>query len=167
MYSKSKDPPSFTKTSGQSEATPVVDCSNGNPGTHQTRVIVKETRTHTPQGVKTVKTTTTFTSSSNGKMDDPSNQLKSVHISDDDKPATKPSASPHDAKPSGSFQEEGLKLHNNYRRLHQVSDLRWSNELASDAQAWAEKIARENTLRHATSEERKRNGENLAYFGGK
>jgi uncharacterized protein YkwD len=109
------------------------------------------------------------------KMEDPSSKLRSLQISDKEKPAakqnpqssTKPKTSSHDAKPSGSFQEQALKMHNNYRRLHQVPDLRWNNDLARQAQAWAEKIARQNTLNHATSKERNGDGENLAYFGGK
>lgn len=153
----------------------MVERSWGSPGQQQTRVIVKETRTHTPQGVKTVKSTTTWTTtSSNGQtksteIDDKMGvpQLKSLQISDEEKPATMRNASPQNATPSGSFQEDGLKMHNQYRRLHQVSNMRWSDELARDAQAWAEKIARQNTLRHATSQERKGNGENLAFFGGK
>ena len=187
MKSKSKDSPSFIKTtdqSGREQESRVVERSWGSPGQNQTRVMVKETRTQTPQGVKTVKSTTTWTTSSNvnmtptGKqenMEDPSTEFKSLHISDKEKPATKqqqpsqtkPKVSSQDAKPSGSFQEIALKMHNNYRRLHQVPDLRWSNDLARDAQAWAEQIARQNTLSHATSKERNGNGENLAYFGGK
>lgn len=181
--SKSQEPPSFIKTSRQSEGgqeSRVVERSWGTPGQQQTRVVVKETRTHTPQGVKTSKSTTTWTTSSTtplkvetrptakiGKIDEPSKLFKSLKISDGEKPSTKQSVSPKISKPSGSFQENALRVHNQYRRLHQVPDLRWSSELARDAQAWAEKIARQNTLRHATSQERNGNGENLAYFGGK
>lgn len=152
----------------------MVERSWESPGQHQTRVIVKETRTNTPQGVKTVKSTTTWTTSSNvqmistgnnDKMDQPVPKLKSLHISDKEKPVTKQNTS--DDEPSGSFQEQALSMHNRYRRKHQVPDLRWNNELARDAQAWAEKIARQNSLQHATSQQRNGDGENLAFFGGK
>ncbi|WP_395239553.1 hypothetical protein, partial [Salmonella sp. s54412] len=39
----------------------VVERSGGNTDGNQTRTVVKETRTQTPQGVKTIKTTTTWT----------------------------------------------------------------------------------------------------------
>ena len=198
--SKSKDPPSFIKSSGHSngqQESRVVERSwegKGNPGQQQTRVIVRETRTQTPEGVKTVKSTTTWTTSSNvqmkptGKSDRveiPSTKFRSLNISDGrkasdgqkpsdgrkpaegQKPAAKPSASQQSAKSSGSFKEQALKMHNQYRRLHQVSDVRWNDELARQAQAWAEKIARQNTLRHASQQERNGDGENLAFFGGK
>lgn len=98
-------------------------------------------------------------------MDQPVPKLKSLHISDKEKPVTKQNTS--DDEPSGSFQEQALSMHNRYRRKHQVPDLRWNNELARDAQAWAEKIARQNSLQHATSQQRNGDGENLAFFGGK
>ena len=179
IYSKSKDPPSFTKTSGQSggnETSRVVKRSSESPGQHQTHVIVKETRTNTPQGVKTVKSTTTWTTSSNvqmistednDKIDQPVPKLKSLHISDKEKPATKQTTSAPQDEPSGSFQEQALSMHNRYRRKHQAPDLRWNDDLARDAQAWAEKIARQNKLQHASSQQRNGDGENLAFFGGK
>ena len=154
----------------------MVERSWESPGQHQTRVIVKETRTNTPQGVKTVKSTTTWTTSSNGqmistgnndKMDQPIPKMTSLHISDKEKPVTKQKDSEPKNEPSGSFKEMSLSMHNRYRRKHQVSDLRWNNELARDAQAWAEKIARQNTLQHSTSQQRKGDGENLAFFGGR
>ena len=43
-------------------------------------------------------------------------------------------------------------------------DLRWNNELSRDAQAWAEKIARQNSLQHATPQQRNEDGENLVVF---
>ncbi|XP_028414952.1 protein PRY1-like isoform X2 [Dendronephthya gigantea] len=183
--SKSNDKPTFIKKAaekaseegGEEESSRVVERTWGNPGQQQTRVIVKETRTTTPSGgVKTVKSTTTWTTSSNVKqtnptsdgMDDPSPRFKSLNISDHEKPAKRQEpASKKADQPAGVFQQQALSFHNQYRRLHQAPDLRWSNELARDAQAWAQKIASQNTLRHSTSQERKGDGENLAYFGGK
>ena len=136
----------------------------------QTRVVVKETKINTPQGTRTVKTTTTYTTTSGSQLtnDDPSKKFKSLQINDkDEKASGRPQANTANAKPSGPFQEVALKQHNHYRRLHQVPDLRWSNELARDAQTWADKIARKNTMQHASSGERKGDGENLAYFGGR
>lgn len=140
---------------------------------------MKETRTNTPDGgVRTVKSTTTWTTSSNVQtkrtdlktngIDDPSTGFKSLDISEQEKPAKRqePTSKKSD-QPAGVFQQQALSFHNQYRRLHQAPDLRWSNELAQDAQAWAQKIASQNTLRHSTSQERKGDGENLAYFGGK
>lgn len=63
------------------------------------------------------------------------------------------------------FSQQGLQCHNIYRALHGASNLMWSPEMASAAQAWAEKLARERTLKHS-SRERGADGENLAMFPG-
>ena len=90
--------------------------------------------------------------------------MKSLHISDKEKPATKHNTSELYHEPSGCFQEEALSVHNHYRRKHRVPDLRWNNELSRGAQAWAEKIARQNSLQHATPQQRNEDGENLVVF---
>ena len=53
-----------------------------------------------------------------------------------------------------------LDAHNKYRSQHGVAPLKWSDELAYGAQKWAQKIARENDLAHASKEQRKLKGEN-------
>ena len=89
--------------------------------------------------------------------------MKSLHISDKEKPATRQNTSELHHEPSGSFQE-ALSVHNHHRRKHRVPDLRWNNQLSRDAQAWAEKIARQNSLQHATPQQRNEDGENLVVF---
>ncbi|XP_048585079.1 uncharacterized protein LOC5521460 isoform X2 [Nematostella vectensis] len=75
-------------------------------------------------------------------------------------------------KPSSSratlelFQQQALDAHNYFRAFHGVKNLKWSHDLARGAQAWAEKLARERTLKHSTRE-RGEDGENLAMFTGK
>lgn len=49
-------------------------------------------------------------------------------------------------------QQQALDLHNDAREAVGVSDLTWDDDLASEAQAWAEKLASANTLEHSESE---------------
>ena len=54
-----------------------------------------------------------------------------------------------------------LREHNAERARMGVPALRWSNELAEDAQSWAQYLARRQRLTHASYEQRKGAGENL------
>ena len=74
-------------------------------------------------------------------------------------------------KTSGSskqdFSKQSLAAHNRYRAAHGVPAMRWSDQMAREAQAWAEKLAKERCLRHASKSERRDCGENIAMFTGK
>ena len=50
--------------------------------------------------------------------------------------------------------------------MHGVPAFTWAEDLAKEAQAWAEKLARARTLQHASKSERKEAGENIAMFTG-
>ncbi|KAK3706764.1 hypothetical protein QZH41_004503 [Actinostola sp. cb2023] len=63
------------------------------------------------------------------------------------------------------FSQQALDCHNVYRALHGASNLMWSPEIAKAAQHWAEKLARDRTLKNSTRE-RGVDGENLAMFTG-
>ena len=63
-----------------------------------------------------------------------------------------------------SFAKQALDTHNKHRALHQVLPLTYSSSLAKDAQAWAEKIAREGKMKHA---ENCSDGENIFFASGK
>ena len=67
------------------------------------------------------------------------------------------------AVPAHAEDREGawLSAHNEARAEFGVFPLRWSDRLAQDAKAWAQKLAREGALRHASVEERGEDGENL------
>lgn len=54
-----------------------------------------------------------------------------------------------------------METHNQYRVMHGAVPLNWSPGLANAAQAWAEKIAREGSLSHASREDRYYKGENV------
>lgn len=54
-----------------------------------------------------------------------------------------------------------VRAHNELRFHHNVPSLKWSPALSKDAQAWAEKLSRNDELRHASREERKFKGENI------
>lgn len=71
------------------------------------------------------------------------------------------------SSPSGSFAKQSLDSHNKYRAMHGVPGMKWADDLAREAQAWAEKLARARTLQHSSKSERKNAGENLAMFTGK
>ena len=63
------------------------------------------------------------------------------------------------------FENNCLQATNQLRRRHGVPDLTWSNTLAADAQAWANRLANSNVFQHDyISMQAKNQGENLAYF---
>lgn len=68
------------------------------------------------------------------------------------------------------FAEQLLARHNMERDRKGVTRLTWSRKLAQEAQGWADRLAIENTMRHADYETRGGAGENLwmgsaGYFG--
>ena len=71
------------------------------------------------------------------------------------------------SSPSGQFPKQSLDTHNKCRSMHGVPPLRWADDLAREAQAWAEKLARARTLQHSSKSERNDAGENIAMFTGK
>jgi len=68
--------------------------------------------------------------------------------------------------PKEAFPKQCLDSHNEFRLMHSVPALTWAEDLAKEAQAWAEKLARARTLQHASKSERKEAGENIAMFTG-
>ena len=71
---------------------------------------------------------------------------------------------------SNSFARQLLVEHNRARDEAGVPRLSWSSKLAHEAQGWAEVLAREGRMRHASHEESGGAGENLwmgsaGYFG--
>lgn len=71
------------------------------------------------------------------------------------------------SSPNGSFAKQALDTHNKFRSMHGVPPLKWADDLAKEAQAWAEKLARARTLQHSSKGERNNAGENLAMFTGR
>lgn len=63
-------------------------------------------------------------------------------------------------KLSTTDQQRALAVHNEAREAVGVPPLTWSNELAADAQAYAEKLARTQSFQHATCDD----GENLYWY---
>jgi uncharacterized protein YkwD len=62
-----------------------------------------------------------------------------------------------------SFSKDALEAHNKYRAMHQSPALKWSRSLAKEADAWAQKLAKENSLRNGDTDD----GENLYGITGK
>ncbi|MXO73791.1 SCP-like extracellular [Altererythrobacter aerius] len=62
---------------------------------------------------------------------------------------------------AASFAGRLLNAHNVERDRAQVPRLRWSRELARDADAWAQSLARKGRLEHARADQRRTMGENL------
>lgn len=60
-----------------------------------------------------------------------------------------------------AFARQVLAEHNLERSRTGVPPLAWSDDLADEAQAWAQKLAREGWLRHASDAENGGAGENL------
>jgi len=54
-----------------------------------------------------------------------------------------------------------LSTHNEAREAFGTAPLRWSDKLTQEARQWARQLARENTIRHSSQDERGQTGENL------
>ncbi len=64
-------------------------------------------------------------------------------------------------RPDNRFAAELLDTHNEERVRFGAQRLRWSPQLARQAQQWAQVLAREGRMRHASNDERNGAGENL------
>jgi len=65
------------------------------------------------------------------------------------------------------FGKQALDAHNKYRAQHQSPPLAWSQQLAKEAKAWADKLASTGVLQHAPREKREGSGENIYMMMGK
>jgi len=70
-------------------------------------------------------------------------------------------ARPGAAAPVGGISQRILAEHNRARDHAGVPRLAWNDRLARDAQVWAQKLAREGDLQHASESENGGAGENL------
>ena len=61
------------------------------------------------------------------------------------------------------FKKDALEAHNDYRGKHGAPTMKWSSKLESNAQKWAEDIAKKGYLMHANQKEE---GENIACMKG-
>jgi uncharacterized protein YkwD len=64
-------------------------------------------------------------------------------------------------RPQNRFAAELLDTHNAERDRFGAPRLSWNRKLASEAQQWAQVLAKEGRMRHATNDERAGAGENL------
>lgn len=72
-------------------------------------------------------------------------------------------AAPPSASAGGSpFEQEGLKKHNEYRKVHGVPPMTLNAKMSSEAAAYAQEIARKGALTHASAKQRNNDGENLS-----
>lgn len=65
------------------------------------------------------------------------------------------------AESGGTFAAQLLLYHNVERKSRGAPPLSWSSKLAGEAKQWADLLARENRMRHASQAERGGAGENL------
>lgn len=63
---------------------------------------------------------------------------------------------------ASSFQEEAFKKHNKYRNVHGVPTMKLNADMSRKAAEYAQKIADEGELNHASAEDRDNDGENLS-----
>ena len=61
------------------------------------------------------------------------------------------------------FKNDILRTHNSYRKTHGSGALKWSSKLQSNAQRWADKLAKKGYLQHENQNEE---GENIACMKG-
>jgi len=64
-------------------------------------------------------------------------------------------------RPANRFAAELLDTHNAERESFGALPLQWSPKLAREAQEWAQRLAHEGRMRHASNDERGGAGENL------
>ncbi|XP_001359232.3 Golgi-associated plant pathogenesis-related protein 1-like [Drosophila pseudoobscura] len=61
------------------------------------------------------------------------------------------------------FAEDGLKKHNEYRKMHGVPALKLDSDITKGCESYAQTLAELGKLEHSKSEDRPGLGENLAY----
>ena len=66
----------------------------------------------------------------------------------------------------GSFEQEALQAHNNYRSIHDAPPMTLDSSMSQSAAAYAQRLARMGTLQHSSSSEKPGQGENLAMACG-
>lgn len=75
------------------------------------------------------------------------------------------SNSSDEAKP---LKDECLDAHNEHRSKHSgTPSMVWCDQLAQEAQAWADRIAADGKFQHCPANDRKGQGENIACCKGK
>lgn len=62
-----------------------------------------------------------------------------------------------------AVNQEMLRLHNKYRKMHGAPPMTYDSASAKLAQGWAENLANTNTFSHRPSSQRGGRGENIAY----
>ncbi len=65
------------------------------------------------------------------------------------------------AAPAQANEQGWIEAHNAVRAQFGAAPLAWDDGLAAEAQGWANQLARENQLRHASTTQRRARGENL------
>ncbi|XP_022791688.1 uncharacterized protein LOC111330947 [Stylophora pistillata] len=74
------------------------------------------------------------------------------------------SVNSNEPQPDSEFEQEALKTHNKYRKVHGVQEMTLDRDLSNQAKAYAQKIANMGQLLHSSQAERGTStGENLAY----
>ena len=61
-----------------------------------------------------------------------------------------------------AFEEEALKVHNDYRARHDAPPMTINKEMSASAAEWATEIGADEKFEHSPSEKRKNQGENIA-----
>ncbi len=61
------------------------------------------------------------------------------------------------------FANTGLKAHNMLRKIHEAPEMKLNSEMNKMAEEYAKKLAKAGNMKHSSKEERKGDGENLAY----
>ena len=64
---------------------------------------------------------------------------------------------------STGFEQNGLKAHNMFRKIHDAPSMELDNGMSSSAADYAKKLVQLGKLEHSKAEERDNNGENLAF----
>ena len=81
----------------------------------------------------------------------------------DDKQGFVGGAAPSEGATGTNFQQVGLAAHNKFREIHETPAMTLNAKMCDEAEAYAKTLAKLGKLQHASSEERRGDGENLAY----
>lgn len=60
-------------------------------------------------------------------------------------------------------QSDALKAHNDARKKKKLKALAWDSKLQAEALKWAKELAKNDKMKHSSGNQRKGQGENLAY----
>ena len=126
--------------------------------------MVEEVEASVAKGSRTVDEGATVNSAEESATPDRAGSDVTDNVFKDDKEGfVGGGAAPSGGEPATKFQQKGLAAHNKFREMHGTPAMTLNAKMSDEAEAYAKKLAKLGRLQHASSEDRRGDGENLAY----